>query len=57
MLVTLLFAALLTVAGGVISVVPFDTAGGGPLAVSAHHANPGLVVTAPNDTAGGGPLH
>lgn len=57
MLVTLLFAALLTVAGAVIPVAPFDTAGGGPLAVPTHDASSGLVVTAPNDTAGGGPLH
>lgn len=57
MFVTLLFAALLTVAGGTIAVAPFDTAGGGPLAVPAHHASSGLVVKAPNDTAGGGPLH
>ena len=56
MLVTLLFSALLTVTN-VVSVAPFDTYGGGPLALPAHAAGSGVVVVAPYDTYGGGPLH
>lgn len=56
MLVTLLFSVLLTVAHGV-SVAPFDTYGGGPLAFPTHAAGSGVVVVAPYDTYGGGPLH
>lgn len=56
MLVTLLLAALLTVVGTA-AAAPFDTYGGGPLAVTAPTAALGLVASAPDDTYGGGPLH